>query len=129
MRITRVSREPGALPDSLLVSLLSPFSFPAFRPSLRLRVFRLLSLRSFLLFLRPLTSLMGLRPWLLSLRSLLLPLLLLMYLLRLRSRLLNLRWSRWPLDSLLRWLLLLLSLLLMLLDLRSLLILLLPLLS
>jgi len=87
----------------------------SFRSSLRLRVFWLLSLRSLLLFLGPLSFLLRVLFWLL-----------------------NLGVSRWPLTSLLRlwsgllplgWSLLLLSLLLMLLDLRSLLILLLPLLS
>ena len=72
--------------------------------------------------------------WLLSLRSSLLFLWPLTFLLRLWSWLLNLRLSLRPVDSLLSLSLLLLSLLLlslllMLLDLRSLLILLLPLLS
>jgi hypothetical protein len=76
--------------------------------------------------------------WLLSLRSLLLFLGPLTLLLRLWSGLLHLGWALGPLSFLLRvlfwllhlrWSLLLLSLLLMLLDLRSLLILLLPLLS
>src|SRR4030043_96179 len=77
-------------PFFILLSV--PFLYlPSFRFSLRLRVLWLLNLRSLLLSLWLLNSLLRLLSWLLSLRSLLLSLWLLNSLLRLLSWLLSLR--------------------------------------